>query len=120
MPFISIELPAALHFSLSPFALELHLYLSKLLSVPIEKCKTKLIRIPEMVVGDGQTAAGYARLKIECMQGRDRLMLINSGKELIQLFSAEIRKENPNAPLRITTEFHEIDRDLLFAESQSS
>jgi 5-carboxymethyl-2-hydroxymuconate isomerase len=117
MPFISIELPETLHFSLSAFAVELHHYLSKLLSVPIEKCKTKLIRLPDVVVGNGSGDVSYARLKIECMAGRDRLMLINSGKELIERFACQIKNDNPSADVRITVEFHEIDRDLLFSKT---
>ena len=114
MPFITIEISGNLQFSLQPFALLLHHYLADALSCPIERFKTKLVRFPEAFLGSGAEEASYARLKVECMSGRERQKLIVAGKELVKRFGEQIQKDNPKTGCRITAEFHEIDRDLLY------
>ena len=53
MPFITIELPKIVEFSLTPFAQQTHLYLSDFLGTSIDKFKTKIVRLDEVYVGDG-------------------------------------------------------------------
>lgn len=115
MPFITIELPRSLAFTVPPFAEMMHQFLSEELAIPIEKLKTKLHLLPSCYVGHGNPEHTYARLKIELMRGRDRKKLIAVGKELLVRFKAAIQEQNPGAHARVTCEFHEIDPELLFA-----
>ncbi|MBS0655224.1 MAG: hypothetical protein JSR46_05570 [Verrucomicrobia bacterium] len=119
MPFITIEIPDSCHFSLQPFALELNQYLSEALEVPIEKCKIKLIRLSEWCVGKGSADDAYARLKVEFMGGRDRQKLVHAGEELVRRFEASIQSQNQAQPCRITVDFHELDRELLFVANSA-
>ena len=114
MPFVTIEIPENRQFSLLPFALEINQYLAEVLNVPIEKCKVKLVRLPEVFVGKGTAEDSYARLRVEMMSGRDREKLRLAGKEIVQRFAQAFRSQNPGKPCRITMDFHEIDRELLF------
>ena len=118
MPFITIEIPDSLHFAAKQFTLEMHTHIAKHLSVPIEKCKTKILRLPEVIVGSDDSTLSYARLKVECISGREKQLLIDTAKELLSRFQQVIQTENPKANCRITVEFHEIDRELLFAYEQ--
>ncbi len=116
MPFVTIEIPERLVFSLQPFAKDLHTYLSGYLDIPIEKLKTKLMRLSEVYIGsDGHPEHTYAHIKVELMQGRDKSKLIAANNELLARFKAVIEKENPNLHCRITSEFREMDPSLLGA-----
>lgn len=115
MPFITIELPEKLQFPLNPFASQIHEYLFEYLDIPVEKLKTKLLRLPEVLVGYGDTPVTYAHLKVELMAGRDKQKLIDTGNVLLAHFKAAIEKHNPGLRCRVTMEFREIDSDLLFA-----
>ena len=118
MPFITIEIDDALQFSLQPFARQVHEYISSSLDIPIDKLKTKVERIKEAYVGEGD--ALYARLKIELKAGRDMLLLQSVVSELLEKFSLAIKSQNPKVACRITVEFREIHPDLIVAQAVAS
>ncbi len=117
MPFITIELPVTVEFALAPFAGNVHEYLSHFLAIPIEKLKTKLIRPPEVFVGRGDPSHVYAHLQIALMTGRDKQKLAQATQELLGRFKAAIAAQNPEISCRVTCAFHEIDRELLYADT---
>lgn len=115
MPFITIEIPEKFTFALNPFAAQVHEYLFENLDIPIEKLKTKLLRLPEVFVGYGDASATYAHIKVELMQGRDKEKLTASANVLLRHFKEAIHAQNPGTRCRITVEFREIDPELLVA-----
>ena len=115
MPFITIELTDTLQFSLQSFAQKVHVHLNKELGIPVEKLKTKLFRLTEVYVGNGDPSYTYAHVKIELMLGRDRQKLINAAKVLLEYFTEALQMQNPDCKCRITCEFREIDPQLLVA-----
>lgn len=115
MPFITIEIPEKFIFDLKPFAAQVHEYLFENLDIPIEKLKTKLLRLPEVFVGYGDASATYAHLKVELMQGRDREKLSLAATVLLAHLKEAIALQNPGTRCRITVEFREIDPELLVA-----
>ena len=116
MPFITIELPKNIEFSLTPFAHDIHLYLSEFFATSIDKFKTKIVRLDEVYVGDGNPNNSYANIKVELMSGRDKEKLITASKELLERYKTAIQKQNPDLHCRVTSEFYQIDKDLLYAD----
>jgi len=114
MPFITVELPEEMPFPFKSFAVEVNRYLSEVLEVPTEKCKMKLLKLSDILVGEGDRERMYARLKVELLSGRDRQKLLFVGKELLERFTVAIRSQNPLVDCRITVDMREIDRELLF------
>lgn len=114
MPFITIEIPEKVEFNFRPFVKEMHQYLSTELSTPIEKFKTKIFRLPETYVGNGDAMNAYARLKIELLAGRDKGKLQACGKELLKRLTDAINVENPGIKCRFTMDFSEMNLELFF------
>ena len=115
MPFITIELPDTLQFSLHSFAQKVHTHLNEALDIPVEKLKTKLLRLSEVYVGHGDPLHTYANVKIELMAGRDRQKLINAANVILEYFTEALQEQNPDCNCRVTCEFREIDPQLLVA-----
>ncbi len=116
MPFVTIELPEKLNFALHPFAKEVHAYLSEFLDIPIEKLKTKLVRLPEVFVGSNADPEDtYAHIKVELMQGRDKVKLVAAVNQLLFFLKDALEKQNPSLQCRVTAEFREMDPELLVA-----
>lgn len=115
MPSITIELTKGLEIAFSPFALELHRYLAPRLNAPIETFKTKLVHVSDFLVGES-VAVNYARIKIELKKGRDRSLLQECQKKLLEQFIKELESHNRAKECRITVEFSELDPDLLVAK----
>lgn len=115
MPFITIEIPEKFTFALNPFASQVHEYLFENLDIPIEKLKTKLLRLSEVFVGYGDATSAYAHMKVELMHGRDKEKLARCANVLLTHFKEAIAAQNPGIRCRITVEFREIDPELLVA-----
>lgn len=113
MPFVSIELPEKMQLALEPFAKSVHALLHEALDIPSEKLKTKIFRLSELFVGNGQKHEHYAHIRLELMQGRDRQKLIEAVNQLLKLFREALQEQNPDIHCRVTAEFREIDRELL-------
>ncbi|MBS0635331.1 MAG: hypothetical protein JSR37_07710 [Verrucomicrobia bacterium] len=113
MPFITIEMPKSVNFELAPFAEAMHGHISQSLDVPIEKLKTKLVKLDEVFVGVGDPAHTYAHMEIALMHGRDRQKLRACIDELLMRFKEAIKKQNPDLQCRITVGVHELDKELL-------
>lgn len=116
MPFITIEIPAKIVFNLEPFAAQVHEYLFEHLDIPIEKLKTKLLRLSEVFVGYGDLGATYAHLRVELIHGRDKEKLARAANVLLAHFKEALAVQNPGVRCRITVEFREIDPELLVAQ----
>lgn len=115
MPFITIEIPEKFVFDLKPFASQVHEYLFENLDIPIEKLKTKLVRLSEVFVGYGDASSTYAHMKIELMHGRDKEKLAACASVLLTHLKEAIAQQNPGTRCRLTVEFREIDPELLVA-----
>ncbi len=115
MPFITIELPECLKFSLSPFSAKLHPFISESLDIPLEKLKTKVLFLPDVIVGHGDPMHTYAHIKLELMRGRDKEKLSFAAKKMLEYFHEALKEQNPDCKCRVTCEFREIDPELLFA-----
>lgn len=116
MPFITLEMPKNVAFSFEPFAQDVHLYLSEFFETSIDKFKTKIVRLEEVYVGDGNPNNTYANIKVELMSGRDRQKLVTAAKELLQRYKKAIQEQNPGLYCRVTSEFYQIDRELLCSD----
>ncbi|MCE5294750.1 MAG: hypothetical protein LLF94_09090 [Chlamydiales bacterium] len=116
MPFITIELPKSVTFSLTPFAQDVHLYLSEFFATSIDKFKTKMVQLDEVYVGDGNPKNTYANIKVELMTGREKEKLVTAAQELLKRYKKAIQEQNPGICCRVTSEFYQIDRELLCAE----
>lgn len=113
MPFVTIELDESLAFSLQPFASDLHRYLSVTLDIPIERLKTKLHRVCECYVGQGE--ALYVRMLIELKAGRETALLQKVAEELLVKVTEAVKTQNPNYSCRVTVEFQELHPKLLLS-----
>lgn len=113
MPFVTLELDETLAFTLQPFASDLHRYLSITLDIPIERLKTKLHRVSECYVGQGE--ALYARLLIELKAGRETALLQKVAQELLTKVTEALKAQNPNSSCRVTVEFQELHPKLLLS-----
>lgn len=111
MPFITIEIDQTIALSLQPFAIEMHVYLSQMLDVPVEKFKTSILRLGETIVGRGESL--YARLRIGVLEGRELKLLQTAGRELLERFSKALSDHNPQIPMRVAVEFYQIEPSLL-------
>ena len=50
------------------------------------------------------------------MTGRDILKLKAAAKELLERFKRAIQEQNPGLHCRVTSEFYEIDKELLYSD----
>lgn len=93
---------------------QLHHVLNKLTGIPISNCKSRLIKLDEYLIANGEKNEAFIHLDISLMEGRTKEMKQQIGSECIQLLKAYFTKEANDIDLQITVEIRDINRDFYF------
>jgi 5-carboxymethyl-2-hydroxymuconate isomerase len=111
MPQISIEFSAniAATFDARKFADEVHKLLVAIVETELASCKTRLIELGEVVIGDGSDANAMIHVDLRILSGRTLAQKRQLGEAVLAALAAVAKPDGLD--LQLTVEVRDLDRD---------
>ncbi|HEX8256390.1 MAG TPA: hypothetical protein VF589_02045 [Allosphingosinicella sp.] len=112
MPQISIEYSAniAATFDARRFTGEAHKLLVAMVETELASCKTRLIELRDVVIGDGSDANAMVHVDLRILSGRTPAQKRQLGEAVMAALAAAVARPE-GLDLQLTVEVRDLDRD---------
>jgi 5-carboxymethyl-2-hydroxymuconate isomerase len=112
MPQISIEYSPtiAATFDARRFASEVHTLLVAIVETELASCKTRLVELGDVVIGDGSDANAMIHVDVRILSGRTPAQKRQLGEAVMAALAAAVAKPE-GLDLQFTVEVRDLDRD---------
>ena len=98
----------------TPAIISLHKILESHCEVNINNCKTRINRIDNFLVGNGNPSGKFMHLEVKLFEGRSEEIIFSLGNLLINMLSNYKSLAQKNPELDITVHIIDIEKDHYF------
>ncbi|MCF8367726.1 MAG: hypothetical protein K9G76_01695 [Bacteroidales bacterium] len=93
---------------------QIHQLLNELAGIPIGNCKSRLVKLDEYFVSEGEINQAFAHLEIALLEGRSKEIKQKIGNGCLQLLKNHFLHEQHQKDIQITVEVRDLIHDCYF------
>lgn len=93
---------------------EVHFVLHTITGIKIENCKSKVIKLNNYYIGDGEKNQGFVHLEVKIMEGRLHKIKSETGKSMLKILKNHFNESSKLLNLQITTEIIDIQKNSYY------
>ena len=109
----------AINMNYEEFFSTIHNLLSDTADIDISNCKSRVIKVDNIYIGDGDPDQRFVHLEVKLLEGRSKQLKDRIGKKLLNELKQVFVDSGDRGSVQITVEIIDINRDNYFKFSDT-